>query len=70
MTEEMHCDENANAERLNGILKQDYGVGVSLRSKEQALRAMIDEAVVLYNTRRPHVALNFETPEPMHRKIA
>ena len=69
MTEEMHCDENAHAERLNGILKQEYGLGISLRSKKQALRA-IDEAVVLYNTRRPHVALNFEMPENMHRKIA
>jgi transposase InsO family protein len=69
MTEELHCYENAHAERLNGILKQEYGLGLSLRSKKQALRA-IDEAVVLYNTRRPHVALNFETPEYMHRKIA
>lgn len=69
MTEELHCYENANAERLNGILKQEYGLGVSLRSKKQALRA-VDEAVVLYNTRRPHLALNFETPENMHRRVA
>jgi len=27
MTEEMHCYENAQAERLNGILKQEYGLG-------------------------------------------
>ena len=67
MTEELHCYENASAERLNGILKQEYGLGVSLRSKKQALRA-IDEAVVLYNTRRPHLALNFETPENMHNE--
>jgi transposase InsO family protein len=65
----MHCYENARAERLNGILKQEYGLGVSLRSKKQALRA-INEAVVLYNTRRPHLALNFETPENMHRRVA
>jgi transposase InsO family protein len=69
MTGELHCYENAHAERLNGILKQEYGLGVSLRSKQQALRA-IDEAVVLYNTRRPHVALNFETPEHRHRRVA
>ena len=69
MTEELHCYENANAERLNGILKQEYGLGVSRRSKKQALRA-IDEAVFLYNTRRPHLALNYEAPENMHRKSA
>jgi len=27
MTEESHCYENAQAERLNGILKQEYGPG-------------------------------------------
>jgi transposase InsO family protein len=69
MTEELYCYENVHAERSNGILKQEYGLGVSLRSKKQALRA-IDEAVVLYNTHRPHAALNFETPETMHRKSA
>jgi transposase InsO family protein len=69
MTEELHCYENAHAERLNGILKQEYGLGVSLRNKKQALRA-VDEAVALYNTRRPHVALNFEPPEKRHRNIA
>jgi transposase InsO family protein len=69
MTEEMHCYENANAERLNGIVKQEYGLGFSFRSKKQALYA-VDEAVFLYNTRRPHVALNFETPEHMHRLAA
>jgi transposase InsO family protein len=50
-------------------LKQEYGLGISLRSKKQALRA-VNEAVVLYNTRRPHLALHFETPENMHRRVA
>jgi transposase InsO family protein len=69
MTEEMHCYENALAERLNGILKQEYGLGCAFRSKKQAL-ATIDQAVFLYNTARPHTALNYETPEKMHRKVA
>jgi hypothetical protein len=62
MTEEMHCYENARAERLNGILKQEYCLGCSFRNKKQALTA-IDEAVLLYNTKRPHLSLNYETPE-------
>jgi transposase InsO family protein len=69
MTEEMHCYENANAERLNGILKQEYGLGFSFRNKKQALEA-VEEAVLLYNTRRPHTALKYYTPEQMHRMAA
>jgi transposase InsO family protein len=69
MTEEAHCYENANAGRLNGVLKQEYGLGFSFRSKKRALAA-IDEAVFLYNTRRPHQSLNYETPEKTHRKVA
>ncbi|MDR1469190.1 MAG: integrase core domain-containing protein, partial [Spirochaetaceae bacterium] len=67
--EETRCYENAHAERLNGILKQEYSLGCSFRGKKQALAA-VDEAVFIYNTRRPHLALNYETPEKMHRKIA
>jgi transposase InsO family protein len=69
MTEELHCYENAHAERLNGILKQEYGLGCSFRSKKRALAA-VSEAVFLYNTRRPHLALNYQTPENTHRKAA
>jgi transposase InsO family protein len=69
MTEETRCYENARAERLNGILKQEYSLGCSFRSRKQALAA-IDEAVSLYNTRRPHLSLNCETPETMHRRAA
>ncbi|MFP3090100.1 IS3 family transposase [Treponema sp. TIM-1] len=69
MTEELHGYENAAAERLNGILKQEYSLGCSFRSKKQALTA-VAEAVFLYNTRRPHRSLNYETPENMHRRVA
>jgi transposase InsO family protein len=30
----------------------------------------IDEAVFLYNTMRPHLALNYETPEKTRREVA
>jgi transposase InsO family protein len=69
MTEETRCYENAVAERVNGILNQEYGLGCPLRGKKQALAA-IDGAVFLYNTARPHLSLNYETPEKMHRKVA
>lgn len=69
MTEKNHCAENAKAERLNGILKQEYGLGYQFRTKAQALRS-IKQAVHLYNTRRPHMALKYKTPEEVHRRAA
>ena len=65
MTEEKHCSENALAERVNGILKQEYWLGSVFQSKDQAYKA-VDEAVYLYNTRRPHTSLNYKTPQEVH----
>ena len=65
MTEEAHCYENALAERVNGILKQEYGLGGSFKNKADALKA-IDEAVWLFNTKRPHLSLRFKTPDRVH----
>jgi transposase InsO family protein len=69
MTEVLHCYENALAERVNGILKQEYYIGSCFKNKNQA-RAAVKEAVYLYNTRRPHMSLGYETPEKMHRIAA
>jgi transposase InsO family protein len=69
MTEKLHCYENAIAERVNGIFKQEYYIGFCFRNKNQAMTA-VKEAVFLYNTRRPHMSLNYETPENMHRIAA
>lgn len=69
MTEKNHCAENAMAERVNGILKQEYGLGYQFRTKAQALSS-INQAVFLYNTRRPHLSLKYKTPEEVHRKAA
>ncbi len=69
MTEDLHCYENALAERVNGIIKQEYYLGTEFRAKTQALKA-IAEAILLYNTRRPHTASNYRTPEEVHRAAA
>jgi transposase InsO family protein len=69
MTEELHCYENAVAGRVNGVLKQEYYVGSCFRNKEQA-EAAVKQAVYLYNTRRPHKSLDYETPEKTHRAAA
>lgn len=66
MTEEQHCYENAQAERLNGILKAEYGLGGTFRTRGQAKHAAA-QAVQLYNERRPHTALGYRTPQAVHR---
>ncbi len=37
-------------------------------TKQQAI-ASVDQAVMLYNTRRPHLSLKYKTPEEAHKKL-
>lgn len=67
MTEQNHCYENAQAERLNGILKQEYGLGQRLRSSEIA-HAMVKQAVWLFNHMRPHRSLQMRYPAQVHEE--
>jgi putative transposase len=66
MTESNHCAENALAERMNGILKQEFGLGQDFASKSHG-RAAVRQAVWLYNTHRPHTALGYRTPAEVHQ---
>lgn len=65
MTEENHCYENALAERVNGILKQEFLLDEEFRDQQTALRA-VKEAIQSYNSRRPHWSLNLSTPMEIH----
>jgi len=65
MTEENHCYENALAERVNGILKDEYLLDGTFKDFAQA-QSSCREAVNLYNSRRPHLALGYKTPEAVH----
>ena len=65
MTELNHCYENGKAERLNGILKGEYGLGICFLSKSDARRA-VNQAVKLYNFRRPHQKLGYRCPMEVH----
>lgn len=59
------CYENAVAERVNGILKQEYGLGDKFINKEVALKTT-REAINLYNTIRLHRSINFKTPAEIY----
>ena len=65
MTEKDHTAENALAERVNGILKQEYSLDANFQSKEEARKAT-RQGVDLYNYRRPHTALKMKTPHEVH----
>jgi len=66
MTEENHCYENATAERINGILKQEYGLDETFASVSLLVKA-VREAIWSYNMERPHWSLNLATPEQIHQ---
>ena len=68
MTEENHCYENSQAERLNGILKQEYGLGITFREKAE-LRRAVPQAVLLYNHHRPHQSLGYRMPSKVHEEV-
>jgi len=67
MTEVSHCYENAMAERVNGIIKQEYEMDRTFRTKQQA-KVAFKQAVWLYNHRRPHTALGYACPATVHTK--
>lgn len=60
-----NCYDNAKAERVNGILKLEYGLGQLLLDAEHAHQAT-QQAVWLYNHERPHLALAFRKPVELH----
>jgi transposase InsO family protein len=69
MTERDHCAENALAERMNGILKQEYGLGHELPTKAAARQA-VPQGIWLYNHKRPHTALNYQVPAVVHQSAS
>lgn len=68
MTEENHCYENAMAERVNGILKDEYMLDATFKNKHIAKKACA-EAIELYNKKRPHWSLVLKTPEEVHQQV-
>jgi len=64
MTDGYDCYQNALAERVNGILKDEFLV--VLPDDLTQARLLVDQAVHLYNEERPHLALNYLTPNQVH----
>jgi transposase InsO family protein len=58
--------ENAVAERVNGILKQEFGLGKTIPNLKTAQK-MVKQAIEIYNNHRRHYSLNMKTPEFAHQ---
>lgn len=69
MTEENHCYENAMAERVNGILKDEFYLDQTFDSLKHAKRAT-KNAINLYNEIRLHLSLDYKTPNMVYLKTA
>ena len=58
--------ENAVAERVNGILKQEFGLGKTIPNLKSAQK-MVKQAIEIYNTKRRHYSLKMKTPDFAHK---
>jgi transposase InsO family protein len=67
MTENGDPLENALAERLNGILKDEYLIDNPVTSIEEA-RKVLTRSVSLYNEDRPHMSIGNQYPAVVHEQ--
>ena len=67
MTQRGDPFENAVAKRVNGILKDEFGLGEKLPGFAQA-DALVARAVRAYNERRLHASCDFLTPSQAHEQ--
>ncbi len=65
MTAPRRPDQNATAERVNGILKTEFYLDATFNSIEDARRA-IAQSIYIYNNIRLHLSLEYSTPSLKH----
>ncbi|HAD14969.1 MAG TPA: IS3 family transposase, partial [Saprospirales bacterium] len=66
MTENGDPLENAIAERVNGILKDEWLYEMGKMSKA-AMQKVVPQIIQIYNNERPHLSLNMLTPSVAHQ---
>ena len=67
MTENSDPYENAIAERINGILKQEFMID-TYHLDLPLMKELVKEAIDIYNNNRPHWSNHMLTPNQMHVK--
>jgi putative transposase len=67
MTRDGSPYDNAVAERINGILKDEFYCDENFDSFEQA-KKHVEQSILIYNTKRPHLSCLMLTPAQMHQQ--
>jgi len=67
MTENGDPYENAIAERMNGILKHQFGLNQIFRNFTEAMQT-VDRVIATYNNIYPHGSCDYLTPQQAHTK--
>ena len=67
MTEKYDPYANAVAERVNGILKDEFQLE-EYDVDTETMEKLVKDSVNIYNTKRPHYSCYMLTPEQMHRQ--
>lgn len=65
MTAPRRPDQNATAERVNGILKTEFYLDATFNCLEDARRAIV-QSIYIYNNIRLHLTLGYSTPSLRH----
>ncbi|MCW4467609.1 IS3 family transposase [Flavobacterium sp. MFBS3-15] len=68
MTESYDPYQNAVAERVNGILKQEFMVDRYKDYDINIIKSVVKESINIYNTLRPHWSNYMLTPVQMHQQ--
>ncbi len=67
MTETYDPDANAIAERINGILKQEF-IRENINLEINIMKDLIKNSVKIYNDIRPYYSCQMKTLKVMHRR--
>ena len=67
MTQNSDPYENAVAERINGILKQEFYID-KYNKDLPIMKQIIKETITIYNEKRPHLSNHMLTPNQMHQQ--
>lgn len=65
MTDNGDPRENAIAERVNGILKDEFNLDKTFENHDDA-ELFVNKSIVTYNNVRPHLSLDYQTPIQVH----
>ena len=66
MTDGYDCYQNALAERVNGILKNEFLLHTPADISQ--LQKIVRQTIETYNNKRPHLSLNMKTPNQIHKE--